>query len=36
MITPEEYGTLMELCQNRRGIFKDNEVFDPRADNAEL
>lgn len=24
MITPEEYvGTLMELCQNRRGIFKD-------------
>jgi len=24
LITPEEYvGTLMELCQNRRGIFKD-------------
>ena len=24
MITPEEYvGTLMELCQNRRGVFKD-------------
>ena len=24
IITPEEYvGTLMELCQNRRGIFKD-------------
>jgi len=23
MITPEDVGTLMELCQNRRGIFKD-------------
>lgn len=24
LITPEEYvGTLMELCQNRRGVFKD-------------
>ncbi len=24
MITPEAYvGTLMELCQNRRGVFKD-------------
>jgi len=28
MITPEEYVTLMELCQNRRGIFKDMKIFD--------
>ncbi|XTZ13071.1 MAG: translation elongation factor 4 [cyanobacterium endosymbiont of Rhopalodia inflata] len=28
MITPETYvGTLMELCQNRRGIFKDMRYF---------
>ncbi|MEY2857609.1 MAG: hypothetical protein RLZZ74_1921 [Cyanobacteriota bacterium] len=28
IITPETYvGTLMELCQNRRGIFKDMKYF---------
>ncbi len=28
MITPETYvGTLMELCQNRRGVFKDMRYF---------
>ena len=28
IITPESYvGTLMELCQNRRGIFKDMKYF---------
>lgn len=28
MITPEEFvGTLMELCQNRRGIFQDMRYF---------
>lgn len=30
MITPEAYvGTLMELCQNRRGIFKDMKYLTP-------
>lgn len=28
VITPEDYvGTLMELCQNRRGVFKDMKFF---------
>jgi GTP-binding protein LepA len=28
IITPENYvGTLMELCQNRRGVFKDMKYF---------
>ncbi|MEP6971763.1 MAG: aldehyde dehydrogenase family protein, partial [Betaproteobacteria bacterium] len=40
MITPETYvGTLMELCQNRRGVFKDMkyqlDVFDAQVADAK-
>lgn len=30
ILTPEEYvGNIMELCQNRRGVFKDMKYLDP-------